>query len=58
MKRYKLVEAKNEAEAEQVMNAMATEGWRVVSVCEKSSVHTMKLNYVFSLLITLERDEQ
>lgn len=49
MKQYKVIEAKNSAEAEQIMNEMAKDGWRVIS-------NTFWQNFKAILIITFEKD--
>lgn len=46
---YKVLEAKNYAEAEKLMNTMAEEGWRVLSNC-------YWVNLKVRLIITFERE--
>ena len=50
MYEYKVVQAKNYKHAEEVMNQMASEGWRVVST-------TFWTNLVVSIIITFEREK-
>ena len=50
MKEYKVVEAKNAKDAENIMNEYAAEGWRVIS-------NTYWVNFKAILIITFERDK-
>ncbi len=50
MKEYKVMEAKNAKEAEQIMNEQAKHHWRVVDVTFWNNVLTL-------LIITFERDK-
>lgn len=49
MKQYQVYTAKNAHEAEDVMNKMAKDGWRVVST-------TFWSNFSACLIITFEKD--
>ncbi len=49
MKEYKIVEAGNSKQAEEIMNKMAKEGWRVIS-------NTYWVNFKAILIITFEKD--
>lgn len=49
MKQYKVLEAKNSKEAEDIMNKMAQEGWSVIS-----TVYWM--NFKAILIITFEKE--
>lgn len=49
MKQYKIIEAKNSKEAEDIMNKMAQDGWRVIS-------NTYWVNFKTLLVITFEKD--
>ena len=51
MKEYKVVEAKNSKEAEEIMNRYAQSGWKVIS-------NTYWINFKAVLIITFERDKQ
>lgn len=51
MYEYKVVEAKNSKDAEQIMNNMAREGWRVIS-------NTYWTNFKAILIITFEREKK
>ena len=51
MYEYKVVEAKNSKDAEQIMNNMAREGWRVIS-------NTYWMNFKAILIITFEREKK
>jgi len=46
---YKVVEAKNAANAENIMNEMAKRGWKVIS-------NTYWMNFKTELIITFERE--
>jgi len=46
---YRVVEAKNSEEAEEIMNEYAKEGWRVIS-------NTYWLSFKAILIITFERE--
>ena len=46
---YKVIEAKNSKEAEEIMNRMAKDGWRVIS-------NTYWMNFKAILIITFERE--
>ncbi len=46
---YKVVEAKNSKEAEEIMNRKAKDGWRVIS-------NTYWMNFKAILIITFERE--
>jgi len=48
---YKVVEAKGAKQAEEVMNEMAKDGWRVIS-----SVYWMNVKAI--LIITFEREKK
>ncbi len=50
MKEYKVERAKSEEQAEAVMNALAKEGWRVVSTAYWSQIGG-------GLIITFEREK-
>lgn len=45
---YKVIEAKNSKDAEEIMNKMAKDGWRVIS-------NTYWMNFKAILIITFER---
>ena len=47
---YRMLEAKNHIEADELMNKMAKEGWRVVNV-------VFWTNFKTCLLITFEREK-
>lgn len=49
MYEYKVVEVRNSAEAESIMNKMAKDGWRVVST-------TYWTNFRVLLIITFEKE--
>lgn len=49
MKQYKVLEAKSALQAEEMMNAMAREGWTVKTV-------TYWAKWTYRLVITFERD--
>lgn len=49
MYEYKVMEAKNSAEAESIMNEMAKDGWRVIS-------NIFWTNFKALLVITFERE--
>ena len=51
MYEYKVIEAKNTAEAEKVMNIMASEGWRVIS-------NVFWSNFKAVFIITFEREKE
>lgn len=46
---YKVVEARNAQKAEEIMNEMANEGWRVIS-------NTYWMNFKIELIVTFERE--
>ena len=51
MYEYKVIEAKNPKEAEEIMNEMAKEGWKVIS-------NTYWVNFKSFLVITFEREKK
>ncbi len=51
MYEYKVMEAKNYKEAEELMNKFAKEGWRVIS-------NTYWMNWKAILIITFEREKK
>ncbi|MBQ9510961.1 MAG: DUF4177 domain-containing protein [Clostridia bacterium] len=48
---YRVIEARNHVEAEELMNKMANDGWRVVEV-------VFWTNFKTCLIITLEREKK
>lgn len=51
MYEYKVLEAKNSKDAEEMMNKMAKEGWKVIST-------TFWRNFKTILIITFEREKK